>query len=92
MDNILLIFLCLLVGLGMQRWPAFPKNGTLALNPFIIYVALPTLALFYIPKISISASFNKPYRKCMDQIWIVGIGIPISFITLAFWCFILQLF
>ncbi len=89
MDNILLIFLCLLVGLGMQRVPAFPKNGYLALNQFIIYVALPALALFYIPKISNSATFIKFPIRYLN--WILVIGIPLSFITLAFGYFMIQL-
>ena len=77
MDNILLIFLCLLVGLGMQRVPAFPKNGYLALNQFIIYVALPSLALFYIPKISISTSLLYP-------LGVAWIGFGLSFLFFYF--------
>jgi predicted permease len=76
MDNILLIFLCLLVGLGLQRVAAFPKNGHLALNQFIIYVALPALALNYIPKISISTQLLYP-------LGIAWIGFVLSF--LFFW-------
>lgn len=73
MDNILLIFLCLLMGLGMQRIAAFPKNGHLALNQFIIYVALPALALFYIPKISITT-------KLLYPLGIAWIGFVLSFV------------
>ena len=73
MDNILLIFLCLLLGFGMQRIAAFPKNGHLALNQFIIYVALPALALFYIPKISITTNLLYP-------LGIAWIGFVLSFI------------
>ena len=73
MDNILLIFLCLLMGLGMQRLAAFPKNGHLALNQFIIYVALPALALFYIPKISITT-------KLLYPLGIAWIGFVLSFV------------
>jgi len=73
MDNILLIFLCLLMGLGMQRIAAFPKNGHLALNQFIIYVALPALALFYIPKISITT-------KLLYPLAIAWIGFVLSFV------------
>ena len=60
MDNILLVFLCLIMGLGMQKVAAFPKNGHLALNQFVIYIALPALALFYIPKVSISTDLLYP--------------------------------
>lgn len=73
MDNILLVFICLFIGLGLQRVSAFPKNGHLALNQFVIYVALPALALFYIPKVTVS----------MDLIYPLGIawiGFTISFV------------
>ncbi|HNP33254.1 MAG TPA: AEC family transporter [Flavobacterium sp.] len=77
MDNILLIFLCLIMGLGMQRLAAFPKNGHLALNQFIIYVALPALALFYIPKISISSNLLYPLA-------LPWIGFGLSFLFFYF--------
>lgn len=78
MENILLVFLCLIMGLAMQRVSAFPKNGYLALNQFVIYIALPALALFYIPKISISA-------KLLYPLGIAWIGFLLSF---AFFYFI----
>jgi len=73
MDNILLVFLCLLMGLGMQRIAAFPKNGHLALNQFVIYIALPALALYYIPKVSISTDLLYP-------LGIAWIGFMLSFV------------
>lgn len=73
MDNILLIFLCLVLGLGLQRVPAFPKNGYVALNQFVIYVALPALAFFYIPKIKISTDLLYPLA-------IAWIGFALSFL------------
>lgn len=77
MDSILLIFLCLLVGLGLQRVTAFPKNGHVALNQFIIYVALPALALFYIPKITISYHLLYP-------LGVAWIGFLLSFLFFYF--------
>ena len=74
MDNILLIFLCLVMGLGLQRVAAFPKNGHLALNQFVIFVALPALALFYIPKIFISTNLLYPLAVA----W-VGFGLSFLF-------------
>lgn len=56
----------------MQRITAFPKNGHLALNQFVIYIALPSLALYYIPKISISANLLYP-------LGIAWIGFLLSF-------------
>ena len=60
MDSIILLLLCLLIGYGLQFVAAFPKNGHAALNQFVIYVALPALALFYIPKIQISSQLLYP--------------------------------
>lgn len=60
MDSIILLFLCLLLGFGLQHTNAFPKNGPLTLNQFVIYVSLPALALYYIPKIKIDATLLYP--------------------------------
>ena len=60
MDNILLVFISLLMGLALQRVTAFPKNGYMALNQFVIYTALPALALYYIPKVSVTTDLLYP--------------------------------
>ena len=73
MDNILLVFLCLIMGLAMQQVAAFPKNGHLALNQFVIYIALPALALYYIPKVSLSTDLLYPLA-------IAWIGFIMSFV------------
>ena len=65
------------MGLGMQRVAAFPKNGHLALNQFVIYIALPALALYYIPKVSISTDLLYP-------LGIAWIGFMLSFVF--FYC------
>lgn len=60
MDNILLIFICLLIGIAFQYVKGFPNNLHVSLNHFVIYVSLPALALFYIPKIKISSALFYP--------------------------------
>jgi len=60
MDSILLIFICLFAGLGLQRIPQLPINAHQTLNQFVIYVSLPALALFYIPKIVLDFSLLFP--------------------------------
>lgn len=60
MDSIILLFLCLVVGYGLQYVATFPKNAHLTLNQFVIYISLPALALFYIPKIQINAQLFFP--------------------------------
>lgn len=73
MDNILLVFLCLLVGLAMQKVVVLPKNGYLALNQFVIYLALPALALYYIPKVTLSTDLLYP-------LGVAWIGFLLSFL------------
>lgn len=60
MDSFILLFLCLIMGYGLQFINAFPKNAHLTLNQFVIYVSLPALALYYIPKIQINAQLLYP--------------------------------
>ncbi|MBL0012722.1 MAG: AEC family transporter [Flavobacterium sp.] len=60
MDSFILLFLCLILGYGLQFVNAFPKNAHLTLNQFVIYISLPALALFYIPKIQINAQLLYP--------------------------------
>jgi len=60
MDNIILIFLCLFTGVAFQYVKVFPTNMHVSLNQFLIYVSLPALALYFIPKIEISAALLYP--------------------------------
>lgn len=60
MDSIILIFLCLLAGIALRRVSAVPVNAHTALNSFVIYISLPGLALYYIPKIELSSQLLYP--------------------------------
>ncbi len=60
MENVALLFVCLGIGLMLQRVQDFPKNGYVALNLFLIYVSLPSVALMHIPNISIDTSLLFP--------------------------------
>lgn len=51
MSNFILIFFFLFLGLILQRIKWFPTNSYKLLNKIVIYVCLPALALYYIPKI-----------------------------------------
>lgn len=73
MDNIILIFICLGLGFGLQFLKSFPKNGYVALNHFVIYISLPALALFYIPKIEISS-------KLLFPLGVAWLGFVLSFL------------
>jgi predicted permease len=77
MENILLILFCLLIGLGLKKVAVIPKNAHVSLNQFVIYVSLPALALFYIPKIILSLSLLFP-------LGIAWIGFGLSFLFFSF--------
>ena len=73
MDNIILLFVCLFLGIGLRFIKSFPANGHVALNHFVIYISLPALALYYIPKIEISSQLLYP-------IGVAWIGFALSFL------------
>lgn len=61
MDNIILIFICLVAGICLQKTKIFPTNTHLVLNQFLIYVALPAITLYHIPRIEISKELLFPF-------------------------------
>ena len=73
MENILLLFTCLLLGFLMQKVKDFPPYSYKTLNQFVLYIALPALALFHIPKIEISS-------KLLYPLGIAWIGFLLSFL------------
>lgn len=73
MDSIILLFLCMILGVALQRVKAFPANSHQVLNQFVIYISLPALALFYIPKIEIST-------KLLFPLGIAWIGFSLAFL------------
>jgi predicted permease len=48
MSNIILLFLCMLIGIGMRLYRRVPENAHLAINGFVINVSLPALTLLQI--------------------------------------------
>lgn len=81
MANLLLIFACLLAGLLLQRIKEFPSDGYKALNQYVIYVALPGLALYYIPKIELGSNILYP----LGIAWIGYILSFLFFLFLGYW-------
>lgn len=51
MKNIVIIFVCLLLGIACQYIKRFPRQIYKTLNKVVIYFCLPALALYFIPKI-----------------------------------------
>ncbi len=60
MDSLILLFLCIILGVILKRTVIFPSNGHQALNAFVIYLSLPAVALYYVPKIPLSLSLLYP--------------------------------
>lgn len=61
MVNFLLIFCCLVLGVFLKYKRLFPAEGYAGLNAFIIYISLPALTLYYVPKIAFSAEIVLPF-------------------------------
>lgn len=53
MSNLYIVLVCLLLGLIFQRVKQFPENAASVLNSYVIYVALPALVLYEIPKLEL---------------------------------------
>ncbi len=64
---IALLAVSLLIGVAMQYIRVFPENTPAVLNQYLIYVALPALALIHIPRIEISMGLLFPVATS----WIV---------------------
>lgn len=79
MDNLYLIFVCLILGVLLQRVKSIPDNAYQALNAFVIYVSLPAVALYYIPRIDIQASLAFP----LSVAWIAFLGAFVLFAGLG---------
>lgn len=60
MDSLILLFLCLFLGILIRRFPNFPPNTHTVLNQYILFIALPAMALFYLPEIQLSWSLIFP--------------------------------
>lgn len=66
----------MVAGVLLQRVRAFPANAFVALNQFVIYISLPALALYYIPKIEVSSKLLFP----LGVAWL-GFFLSILFFT-----------
>lgn len=77
MFNFVLIFVFLLLGIVLQNVKQFPKNTYKILNRVVIYICLPALALYYIPKIKWSNDLLFP-------ISVAWIGFIVSYLLFSF--------
>lgn len=61
MLNFILIAVCLLVGVLVKKYKALPQDSYKAVNAWVINVALPAVALLYIPEIQWNFSLLLPF-------------------------------
>ncbi len=54
MENFILIFICLVLGVLLQQCKVFTENSYQTLNLYVIWVALPALILSQVPKLTFS--------------------------------------
>jgi hypothetical protein len=61
MFNFLLIGMCLLAGILSKKYNGLPKGSFRAVNAWVINIALPAVALLYIPEINWNFSLVLPF-------------------------------
>ncbi len=60
MENLIVIFLLLFLGVGLARLKVLPANSAQTLNLFVVYVSLPALVLLRVPQLSFSSQVIAP--------------------------------
>ena len=60
MTNLILVILCLIIGILLQRVKEMPDNAPKTLNTYLIYIVLPALALLHIPETALSFELLLP--------------------------------
>ncbi|UQD57623.1 AEC family transporter [Flavobacterium sp. K5-23] len=77
MNNFIIIFVFLILGIVLQKVKQFPANSYKLLNKIVINVCLPALSLYYIPKIQ----WN---NQLLYPVGVAWIGFIISFFLFRF--------
>jgi len=71
MGNFILIICCIIAGMVMPRLRILPNDSYKSVNAWLLYVALPALALRFVPEIEWSAQMILPGISPVI-IWICG--------------------
>lgn len=77
MYNFIIIFVFLLLGIVLKKVKWVPSNSHKVINNIVIYICLPALALYYIPKIEWSSELLFP-------ISVAWIGFIVSYFFFSF--------
>lgn len=78
MENLGILFVCLLLGIIFQHIKSFPHHAHVTLNNIVIYVSLPAITLLHIPEMPFSRMLWMP----VSAAWIVFILAVVFFIVL----------
>jgi malate permease and related proteins len=81
MDNFLLILAYLAIGVLLRRLPTMPENSGIALNMYVLYVALPALILKSVPKLQFSAELLIPAVTP----WLLLLVVVVTVLLLSKW-------
>ena len=79
MSNIILLFACLAIGIGLRKFKCVPENAHTSINAFIIHVSLPALTIVQLHGIELRPSLL--YAVAMP--WILFLAAAAFFWTLA---------
>ena len=60
MSNLILLFVCLIIGIVLKKSKIIPENFHTSLNAFVIYISLSAFSLYYISKIELNSSVIYP--------------------------------
>ena len=60
MSNLILLFVCLIIGILLKKSKIIPENFHTSLNAFVINISLSAFSLYYISKIEINSSVIYP--------------------------------
>src|SRR5260370_3621943 len=75
MNNIVLLFVCLLLGMGLRAAKNVPENAHLLLSAFVIHICLPPLIILQIHGVKLPTSL------------LFGIAMPGLIFSLGVLCF-----
>jgi predicted permease len=88
MSNIIMLFLCLLIGMGLRASGRVPDNAHLGINAFIIHVSLPALILLHIHGIRFDSGLVYPvampwllFGLSAGLVWCLGEAIRLTPLT-----------
>lgn len=81
MDNLILIFVCLLIGTILRRLGKLPPSTPAVLNSFVVNIALPAIVLLHVHEMALTRRALYP----AGMAWIVFTGCGIIIILFGRW-------